>query len=105
MIHSPQRIRRARAQGMREGASEALRQLRQREGAIHRGQRRRAGLTHGQWEWIDRRVAMEHDETRRRRKYFRLAIAIPGTKTFIAKLMRKEIKREGPEDHEIGLSA
>ena len=53
ILHVPQRVRQARAHGVREGAEEAVRQLRQRLAALSTDvESRKAGLTHRQWEWI-----------------------------------------------------
>ena len=87
MIPLAQRIRQARAHGMRSGATEALRQLGVRLAALTTDEeRRKVGLTHRQFAWIDSRVRMEHDETAHRRRHFRLAIAIPGSKTFMPRI-------------------
>ena len=87
MIPLAQRIRQARAHGMRAGATEALRQLGVRLAALTTDEeRRKVGLTHRQFAWIDSRVRMEHDETAHRRRHFRLAITIPGTKTFMPRI-------------------
>ena len=53
ILHVPQRVRQARAHGVREGAEEAVRQVRQRLAALSTDvESRKAGLTHRQWEWI-----------------------------------------------------
>ncbi len=78
MIPVAQRIRQARAHGMRAGATEELRQLGVRFAALTTDEeQRKVGL---------RQVRMKHDETARRRRHFRLTIAIPGTKTFMPRI-------------------
>lgn len=72
---------------MREGAAAAIRQVRERFAFLTtEKERRAAGYTHKQWAWIDNRVRMAHDDSARRRRHFRLAIAIPGSKTFMPKI-------------------
>ena len=72
------------ARGMRDGATEALRQVRTRLKPLSTDSaRREAGVIHRMWQWLWGRCTMEYDETGRRRHYSRLAIGIPGSKTFM----------------------
>ena len=65
----------------------AIKQVRQRLAAMSTdAERRKAGVTHSTWQWIHRRVTMDHDECARRRRYFRLCVAIPGSKAFMPRI-------------------
>ena len=72
---------------MRDGAREALRQLGERLESLSTDKHRRdAGMIHKMWQWINDRVSLEQDETAPRRRHFRLAIMIPGSRTFMPRI-------------------
>ncbi len=81
ILGARERIRRARAGGMHDGARAAVEAMRERlKECSTQDDRRRAGLTHSQWQWLKRRVELKDDPNCKRRGYSRISIIIPGSK-------------------------